>query len=74
MSVLPQSLDPIVTGAEIIDKPTITYEMIGGLDEQILEVREAVEDPLLRPELYKRVGSNRRRACCWSARQEPERR
>ena len=30
--------------------------MIGGLEEQILEVREAVEDPLLRPELYKRVG------------------
>ncbi|HNU36388.1 MAG TPA: AAA family ATPase, partial [Methanomassiliicoccales archaeon] len=56
MSVLPQSLDPIVTGAEIIEKPTITYDMIGGLDDQILEVREAVEDPLLRPELYKRVG------------------
>ncbi len=56
MSVLPQSLDPIVTGAEIIEKPTTTYDMIGGLDEQILEVREAVEDPLLRPELYKRVG------------------
>ena len=56
MGVLPASLDPIVIGAEIIDKPSISYKEIGGLDEQILEVREAVEDPLLRPELYKKVG------------------
>lgn len=56
MGVLPPSLDPIVIGAEIIDKPIISYKEIGGLDDQILEVREAVEDPLLRPELYKKVG------------------
>ncbi|MBM4237413.1 MAG: proteasome-activating nucleotidase [Euryarchaeota archaeon] len=56
MGVLPPSLDPIVIGAEIIDKPSLTYSEIGGLDEQIREVREAVEDPLLRPELYKKVG------------------
>ena len=56
MGVLPPSLDPIVIGAEIIEKPPISYKEIGGLDEQILEVREAVEDPLLRPELYKKVG------------------
>jgi proteasome regulatory subunit len=56
MGVLPPSLDPIVIGAEIIEKPTISYKDIGGLDEQILEVREAVEDPLLKPELYKKVG------------------
>jgi proteasome regulatory subunit len=56
MGVLPPSLDPIVIGAEIIEKPTISYNDIGGLEEQILEVREAVEDPLLRPELYKKVG------------------
>ncbi len=56
MGVLPPSLDPIVVGAEIVDKPPVSYKEIGGLDEQILEVREAVEDPLLRPELYKKVG------------------
>lgn len=56
MGVLPPSLDPIVMGAEIIEKPDTTYEDIGGLEKQILEVREAVEDPLLRPELYKKVG------------------
>ena len=56
MGVLPPSLDPIVVGAEIIEKPDTIYDDIGGLEEQILEVREAVEDPLLRPELYKKVG------------------
>ena len=56
MSVLPAPLDPVVTGAEIVEKPTITYDDIGGLKQQMLELREAVEDPLLRPELYKKVG------------------
>ncbi len=56
MGVLPPSLDPIVVGAEIIEKPDTIYDDIGGLQEQIMEVREAVEDPLLRPELYKKVG------------------
>lgn len=56
MGVLPPSLDPIVVGAEIIAKPETAYFDIGGLEAQILEVREAVEDPLLRPELYKKVG------------------
>lgn len=56
MGVLPPSLDPIVVGAEIISKPDTIYDDIGGLQDQILEVREAVEDPLLRPELYKKVG------------------
>src|SRR5438132_11588024 len=31
MRVLPPPLDPIVMGAEIIDKPAFTYEDIGGL-------------------------------------------
>src|SRR3990172_10787584 len=56
MGVLPPSLDPIVTGAEIIEKPECTYEDIGGLEPQMLELREAVEDPLLKPELYRKVG------------------
>jgi len=56
MGVLPPSLDPIVMGAEIIERPDVSYDDVGGLEDQILEVKEAVEDPLLRPELYKRVG------------------
>ena len=56
MSVLPAPLDPVVSGAEVIDKPNITYKDVGGLARQMLELREAVEDPLLRPELYATVG------------------
>jgi proteasome regulatory subunit len=56
MDVLSAPLDPVVTGAEIVDKPTTTYEDIGGLKDQMRELREAVEDPLLRPELYAKVG------------------
>ena len=56
MDVLPLPVDPVVSGAEIIDKPEVTYDDIGGLKQQMLELREAVEDPLLRPELYKKVG------------------
>lgn len=56
MGVLPSSKDPIVIGAEIIEKPVISYKEIGGLDEQIIEIKESVEDPLLKPELFKKVG------------------
>ncbi|MFQ5883482.1 MAG: proteasome-activating nucleotidase [Thermoplasmata archaeon] len=56
MGVLPPSLDPLVTGAEVIEKPDVTYEDIGGLEKEIIEIKEAVEDPLLRPDVYKRVG------------------
>ena len=56
MGVLPASLDPLVTASEIVDKPSVTYQQIGGLADQIREMREAVEYPLLRSELYKKVG------------------
>jgi proteasome regulatory subunit len=56
MGVLPASLDPLVTASEIVDKPSISYGDIGGLSDQIREIREAVEYPLLRSELYKKVG------------------
>ncbi len=56
MEVIPSAVDPIVSGAEVLEKPAVTYDDIGGLKQQMLELREAVEDPLLRPELYTKVG------------------
>ncbi len=56
MGVLPPSLDPIVLGAEVIERPAVTYEEIGGLEKEITEIREAVEDPLLKPDLFRKVG------------------
>ncbi len=54
--LIPESYDPTITAAEIIEKPKVTYNDIGGLHKQIREIREAVELPLLKPELYKKVG------------------
>ena len=57
MEILPTKLDPFVKGMEVIDSiPDISYGDVGGLEEQIQEVRETVELPLLKPELFKRVG------------------
>ena len=40
----------------IVEKPTIAWEEIGGLDQQIQEIKEVVELPLKKPELFKKVG------------------
>jgi len=50
-------VDPIVQIMEITENPPdISYEDIGGLREQLNEVRETVELPLIKPELFERVG------------------
>ncbi len=56
MGVLPPSYDPLVLGAEVIERPPMTYDDVGGLEDAIREVREAVEEPLLKPELFRKVG------------------
>ena len=56
VGALPPSKDPTVYGMEIIETPTVSYDDIGGLDAQIQELRETVELPLLKPELFVRVG------------------
>ncbi|MDI9646480.1 MAG: proteasome-activating nucleotidase [Archaeoglobales archaeon] len=56
VSILPSSKDPMVYGFEVEEKPDVTYADIGGLDAQIGEIREAVELPMLKPELFKEVG------------------
>jgi proteasome regulatory subunit len=57
MEILPTKLDPFVKGMEVIDSiPDISYSDVGGLEEQLQEVRETVELPLKKPELFKKVG------------------
>ncbi|MCE7744589.1 MAG: proteasome-activating nucleotidase [Candidatus Heimdallarchaeota archaeon] len=56
VEVLPQQKDPMVSAMEVEDRPTVAYEDIGGLEEQILELRETVELPLTSPELFEKVG------------------
>jgi len=40
----------------IIEKPDITWNHIGGLNQQIEEIREVIELPLTNPKLFKDVG------------------
>ena len=41
---------------EVEESPTVTYEDIGGLEDQIRDVREAVEIPLENPDMFDDVG------------------
>jgi proteasome regulatory subunit len=56
VEVLHDAWDPIVSGSEMVEKPDITYDMVAGLDEEILSVREAIELPLTKPQLFVKVG------------------
>ena len=40
----------------IVEKPTISWKDVGGLDKEIQEIKEVVELPLKKPELFKRIG------------------
>lgn len=40
----------------ILEKPTLSWEDIGGLKEQAEAIREVIELPLRKPELFKKVG------------------
>ncbi|NLA39729.1 MAG: proteasome-activating nucleotidase, partial [Methanomicrobiales archaeon] len=48
--------DSRVRVMELDEQPDVTFEQVGGLRDEIEEVREAVEYPLTKPEVYERVG------------------
>ncbi|MFW5638815.1 MAG: proteasome-activating nucleotidase [Methanoculleus sp.] len=48
--------DSRVRVMELDEQPGVTFKQIGGLKSEIEEVREAVEYPLTKPEVYERVG------------------
>jgi proteasome regulatory subunit len=54
--VLEPETDARAQAMEVTTSPPVTYADIGGLDEQIREVREAVEEPLLHADRFAAVG------------------
>ena len=56
IDILPESYDAAVYGMEVVETPEESYADIGGLDRQIMEIKEAVELPLKRPEVFDRIG------------------
>ncbi|WFD34770.1 26S proteasome subunit rpt4 [Malassezia cuniculi] len=56
MRILPREVDPLVYKMSTEDPTGASFAGIGGLTEQIRELREVIELPLLNPELFQRVG------------------
>lgn len=63
MRCLPREVDPQVYNMSHEDPGNVDYSAIGGLGEQIRELREVIELPLLNPELFIRVGINPPKGC-----------
>lgn len=40
----------------IVEKPSVTWEHIGGLEKQAREIQEVIELPLLKPQLFEKMG------------------
>jgi proteasome regulatory subunit len=56
VKVVGNIFDSRVRVMELDESPDVTFAQVGGLKKEIEEVREAVEYPLTRPEIYERVG------------------
>nr|XP_030111757.3 26S proteasome regulatory subunit 8 isoform X1 [Taeniopygia guttata]XP_030111758.3 26S proteasome regulatory subunit 8 isoform X1 [Taeniopygia guttata] len=54
--ILPNKVDPLVSLMMVEKVPDSTYEMIGGLDKQIKEIKEVIELPVKHPELFEALG------------------
>lgn len=54
--ILPNKVDPLVSLMMVEKVPDSTYEMIGGLEKQIKEIKEVIELPVKHPELFEALG------------------
>jgi len=56
VGVLQDEVDPLVSVMKVEKAPLESYADIGGLEEQVQEIKEAVELPLTHPEFYEEIG------------------
>merc|ERR1712156_1348703 len=54
--ILPNKVDPLVSLMMVGKVPDSTYEMVGGLQKQIKEIKEVIELPVKHPELFDALG------------------
>ena len=52
----PTQVDPLVSLMMVEKVPDSTYDMVGGLDKQIKEIKEVIELPVKHPELFEALG------------------
>lgn len=56
MRILPREVDPLVYNMTTFEPGEVSFNTVGGLNDQIRELREVIELPLKNPELFTRVG------------------
>ncbi len=56
VEILPQYEDPYVSAMEVVEKPRVSFDDIGGLEEQKRELYEAIILPLTKPDLFRELG------------------
>lgn len=54
--ILPTKVDPLVSLMKVEAVPDSTYDMIGGLEKQVMEIKEVIELPIKHPELFESLG------------------
>jgi len=54
--ILPTKVDPLVSLMKVEKVPDSTYDMVGGLDQQVREVKEVIELPIKHPEIFESLG------------------
>ena len=54
--ILPSKVDPLVSLMKVEKVPDATYEMVGGLEKQVKEMKEVIELPIKHPELFESLG------------------
>jgi proteasome regulatory subunit len=54
--ILDRSVDVRAKIMELVEAPDVSYDQVGGLDSQIQEIKETVELPLTRPEIFEQIG------------------
>ena len=58
-----KKVDPLVSLMMVEKVPDSTYEMVGGLDKQIKEIKEVIELPVKHPELFEALGIAQPKVC-----------
>eukprot|EP01017_Pseudomicrothorax_dubius_P021612 TRINITY_DN2325_c0_g1_i3.p1 TRINITY_DN2325_c0_g1~~TRINITY_DN2325_c0_g1_i3.p1 ORF type:complete len:443 (+),score=158.87 TRINITY_DN2325_c0_g1_i3:160-1488(+) len=56
VGILQDEADPLLNVMKVDKAPLESYADIGGLEDQIQEIKEAVELPLTHPEIYEEMG------------------
>ena len=54
--ILPSQVDPLVSLMRVEAVPDANYDMVGGLDRQVKEMKEVIELPIKHPELFESLG------------------